>query len=141
MPRPVTPAVSRNLTVSLLKRLLKCRLPSPLKASSTASAFFGAAYSFRCHITLWPAKYPVYTSYLSFCIHSSGTPIGEGRYRCYLQISKTRYWWLVTPFQIKTFINVHVNDHSISIVKLIKTIQRKRHQLIKQSLHDLDVDP
>jgi|AGTN01.2.fsa_nt_gi hypothetical protein len=71
---------------------------APLKAFSSASAINGAACSFRCHITLWPIMFPVYTFYLSFCNYSSGH-LGDRRdnIHCYLLISKTRYWWLVIP--------------------------------------------
>ena len=44
-----------------------------------------------------------------------------GRVSAYLHARKTRYWWMVNPFQIKTFLNLLVKDHSTRIVKLSKT--------------------
>jgi hypothetical protein len=31
----------------------------------------------------------------------------------YLHASKTRYWWMVSPFQIKTFLDILVKEHFI----------------------------
>jgi hypothetical protein len=80
------------------RMVLQVLTSTPLKVSSPTIGTNGVAYSFRNHISLWPAKFPVYTSYVSFCKYSVGATLVErNRLVCYLLISKTRYWWMVNP--------------------------------------------
>jgi hypothetical protein len=90
-----------------------------------SAVFFGhPGLRIRCHITLWPIKFPVYTSYVSFCSYCNGASNKED-YMKLLPAHKQDSVLVVSySFQIKTFNNIRVNEHSTSVIKLNKTIQR-----------------